>query len=162
MASQNHPLKSEIHPAAKGYTADKIRTNSGERYKSRSPLCWRETCSWSRMVVPLNECCRGIFLFWRASPATFLKSTNYCFFACLLQKDASAERNRKRVVFMNKYVKIDWKFFLIMVKYFYISLVLCLFAGKGRCKTGSTQKLRHHFRGRVLQRTLLRAVMYKQ
>ena len=49
-----------------------------------------------------------------------------------------------------------------MVKYFYISLVLCLFAGKGQCKTGSTQKLRHHFRGRVLQRTLLRAVMYKQ
>ena len=49
-----------------------------------------------------------------------------------------------------------------MVKYFYVSLVLCLFAGKGQCKTGSTQKLRHHFRGRVLQRTLLRAVMYKQ
>ena len=49
-----------------------------------------------------------------------------------------------------------------MVKYFYISLVLCLFAGKGQCKTESTQKLRHHFRGRVLQRTLLRAVMYKQ
>ena len=49
-----------------------------------------------------------------------------------------------------------------MVKYFYVSLVLCLFAVKGQCKTGSTQKLRHHFRGRVLQRTLLRAVMYKQ
>ena len=49
-----------------------------------------------------------------------------------------------------------------MVKYFYASLVLCLFAVKGQCKTGSTQKLRHHFRGRVLQRTLLRAVMYKQ
>ena len=30
---------SEIHPAAKGYTADKIRTNRGERYKSRSPFC---------------------------------------------------------------------------------------------------------------------------
>ena len=30
---------SEIHPAAKGYTADKIRTKSGERYKSSSPLC---------------------------------------------------------------------------------------------------------------------------
>ena len=29
---------SEIHPAAKGNTGDKIRTNSGERYKSRSPL----------------------------------------------------------------------------------------------------------------------------
>ena len=49
-----------------------------------------------------------------------------------------------------------------MVKCFYVSLVLCLFAVKGQCKTGSTQKLRHHFRGRVLQRTLLRAVMYKQ
>ena len=49
-----------------------------------------------------------------------------------------------------------------MVKYFYVSLVLCLFAVKGQRKTGSTQKLRHHFRGRVLQRTLLRAVMYKQ
>ena len=49
-----------------------------------------------------------------------------------------------------------------MVKYFYVSLVLCLFAVKGQCKTGSTQKLRHHFRGRVLRRTLLRAVMYKQ
>ena len=49
-----------------------------------------------------------------------------------------------------------------MVKYFYVSLVLCLFAVKGQCKTGNTQKLRHHFRGRVLQRTLLRAVMYKQ
>ena len=30
---------SEIHPTAKGCTADKIRTKSGERYKSRSPLC---------------------------------------------------------------------------------------------------------------------------
>jgi hypothetical protein len=49
-----------------------------------------------------------------------------------------------------------------MVKYFYISLVLCLFAGKGQRKTGNTQKLRHHFRGRVLKRTLLRAVMYEQ
>ena len=88
MAPQNRPLKSEIHPAAKGCTADKIRANSGERDKSRSPLCWMETCSWSRMVVPLNEYCRGIFLFWKASPATFLTSTNYCFFACLLQKDA--------------------------------------------------------------------------
>ena len=28
-------------------------------------------------------------------------------FACLLQKDASAERNRMRVFFVNKYVKID-------------------------------------------------------
>ncbi len=28
-------------------------------------------------------------------------------FVCLLQKDASAERNRMRVVFVNKYVKID-------------------------------------------------------
>lgn len=28
-------------------------------------------------------------------------------FACLLQKDASAERNRMRVFFANKYVKID-------------------------------------------------------
>ena len=30
---------SEIHSAAKGYTADKIRANNGERYKSCSPLC---------------------------------------------------------------------------------------------------------------------------
>ena len=30
---------------------------------------------------PINEYRRGIFLFWRASPATFLTSTNYCFFA---------------------------------------------------------------------------------
>ena len=29
---------SEIHPAAKGNTEDKIRTKRGERYKSRSPL----------------------------------------------------------------------------------------------------------------------------
>ena len=49
-----------------------------------------------------------------------------------------------------------------MVKYFYVSIMLRPFAGKGQCKTGSTQKLRHHFRGRVLQRTLLRAVMYQQ
>ena len=30
---------SEIHPAAKGCTADKIRANNGERYKSCPPLC---------------------------------------------------------------------------------------------------------------------------
>jgi len=32
-----------------------------------------------------------------------------------------------------------------MVKYFYISLVLCLFAGKEKCKTGSTQKIAASF-----------------
>ena len=115
MASQNHPLKSEIHPAAKGYTADKIRTKSGERDKSSSPPCWMETCSWSRMVVPLNECYWGIFLFWKASTATFLTSTNDCFFAmnvfCRYRVKAF---HRKQVLFTRKN---SWNAFVIMLQY---------------------------------------------
>ena len=49
-----------------------------------------------------------------------------------------------------------------VVKYFYISVILCPFAAEGERKTEKTQKLRHPFRGWVLQRTLLRAVMYDQ
>ena len=49
-----------------------------------------------------------------------------------------------------------------VVKYFYISVILCPFAVEGERKTEKTQKLRHPFRGWVLQRTLLRAVMYDQ
>ena len=49
-----------------------------------------------------------------------------------------------------------------VVKYFYISVILCHFAVEGERKTEKTQKLRHPFRGGVLQRTLLRAVMYDQ
>ena len=49
---------------------------------------------------------------------------------------------------------------MAVVKYFYVSVILCPFAVKGEYKTESVQKLRHPFRGRFLQRTLLRAVMY--
>ena len=45
---------------------------------------------------------------------------------------------------------------------FYVSVILCPFAVEGELKTEKTQKLRHPFRGWVLQRTLLRAVMYGQ
>ena len=78
------------------------------------------------------------------------------------------QRNRTRVAFANEYVKIDRKSFLRMVKYFYVTLVLCLCHPKAFCGIGKVQNrthanyLRHHFRGQVLQRTLLRAVMYEQ
>ena len=49
-----------------------------------------------------------------------------------------------------------------VVKYFYISVILCTFAIEGERITEKTQKLRHPFRGWVLQHTLLRAVMYDQ
>jgi hypothetical protein len=51
---------------------------------------------------------------------------------------------------------------MAVVKYFYVSVILCPFAAEGERKTEKTQKLRHPFRGWVLQRTLLRAVMYDQ
>ena len=51
---------------------------------------------------------------------------------------------------------------MVVVKYFYVSVILCPFAVEGERKTEKTQKLRHPFRGWVLQRTLLRAVMYDQ
>ena len=51
---------------------------------------------------------------------------------------------------------------MVVVKYFYVTVILCPFAVEGERKTEKTQKLRHPFRGWVLQRTLLRAVMYEQ
>ena len=51
---------------------------------------------------------------------------------------------------------------MVVVKYFYVSVILCSFAVEGERKTEKTQKSRHPFRGWVLQRTLLRTVMYDQ
>ena len=66
-------------------------------------------------AYPINEYRRGIFLFWRASPATFLTSTNYCFFAmnvfCRYRVKAF---HRKQVLFTRKN---SWNAFIIMLQY---------------------------------------------
>ena len=59
-----------------------------------------------------------------------------------------------------------------MMKCFHVAVVPCLCHSKGFSKAFSAvlgiakqdarKKLRHHFRGQILQRTLLRAVMYDQ
>ena len=51
---------------------------------------------------------------------------------------------------------------MVVVKYFYVFVILCPFEVEGERKTEKAQKLRHPFRGWVLEDTLLRAVMYDQ
>ena len=95
------------------------RTGSGTE-KRRTIFCGGKE-HHRKNTDPINECCRGIFLFWKASPATFLTSTNYCFFAmnvfCRYRVKAF---HRKQVLFTrNK----PWNAFVIMLQYILYSSI---------------------------------------